>query len=167
MQTFAIVQDVLVDGVCRKTNSIFGKSVQVQKRKVSFETVLYQMPGGVIDTAMSVATYSGPSNLDKEAKEFVGSIELRVYVTRQFGVEHDIHDVCKYDQVQEGADPSTCVATYKDLPPQFHMTFEKNCSALDGRKANGEKKKVYAKRPGTEPWAIFRFHYRSKGKHTR
>lgn len=156
-----------MDGVCRKTNSIFGKSVQVQKRKVSFETFLYQMPFGVIDTAMSVANHYGPSHLDKEAEETVGTIELRVYVARQFGVEHDIRDVCKYDKVQEGADSSTRVETYKDLPPQFHMTFEKNCSALDGRKANGEKKKVYAKRPGTEPWAIFRFHYRSKGKPTR
>lgn len=165
-QTLALVHDVLIDGVCRKTNTVVGKSVQVQKKRVLFETFLYQMPDAVMDTAMAVATHHGPVNLDKEAREAVGTIELRVYITRQLGVEHEIKDLCTYDKVQEGADSSTRVATYKDVPPQFRMTFEKNCSTLEGPKANRERKKMYAKRPGMEPWAIFRFHYRTKGNVT-
>ncbi|KAJ4984490.1 hypothetical protein SVAN01_10042 [Stagonosporopsis vannaccii] len=160
--TLAVVHDVLVDGVCRKTNSAVGKTVQVQKKKALFETVLYQTPDGVIDTEMSAATYSGPVKLDKETREAVGTIELLVYITRQFGIEHEINGVCKYDKVQKGGQSSTRVATYKDVPPQFHMKFEKNCSTLDVRKAKGERKKIYSNRPGTEPWAIFRFHYRTE-----
>ena len=155
---------MLVDGVCRKANSYVGKSVQVQKKKLDFETFLYQTLDGVIDTEMSVTPYSGPTTLNKEAVETVGTIELRVYITRQFNVEHEIDDAYKYDKVKKDADTSNRIATYKDAPPQFEMTFEKNCSKLDGSKGNREKRKVYAKRPGKEPWAIFRFHYRTKGK---
>lgn len=161
MQTLAVVYDVVVDGVCRKAYSTISKSVQFQKnKKVTFETVLYQMPDGVIDTDMSVSPYTASLSLNKEAEETVGTIELRVYITRQIGIEHEIHATRMYDH--EGNEPQ--VATYKDVSPQFYMTFEKNCSTLDGSKGTREKKKVYARRPGTEPWAVFRFHYRSKGK---
>ncbi|KAH6612655.1 hypothetical protein C7974DRAFT_290446, partial [Boeremia exigua] len=157
--TLVVASDVLIDGVCRKAHSYAGKSVQIQKKKFEFEKFLYQTPDGVIDTGISVAPYSGPLSLDKQAAETIGTIELRLYITRQFDVEHDVDVTCKYDEVHEHANAS---ATYKDVPPHFHVTSEKNCSTLDASKGNREKKRVYAKRPGTEPWAIFRFHYRTK-----
>lgn len=155
----------MVDGVCRKANSYAGKSVQVQKnKKLDVETFLYQASDGVIDTQMSVAPYTGTTILNKEAPETIGTIELRVYITRQFDVEHVIEDACTYDKVKENSDASTAVANYKDVPAQYQMIFEKNCSTLDAPKGNREKKRVHAKRPGREPWAIFRFHYRTKGE---
>jgi hypothetical protein len=155
----------MVDGICRKANSYAGKSVQLQKnKKLDVESFLYQTSDGVIDTQMSVAPYTGTTNLSKEAPETVGTIELRVYITRQFDVEHMTNKACTYDQIVEDSQSSASVATYKDVPPQFQMTFEKNCSILEVPKGKREKKKVHAKRPGTEPWAIFRFHYRTKGR---
>jgi hypothetical protein len=136
--------------------------VQNQKKKLDVDSFLYQTSDGVIDTEMSVVPYTGTTNLDKQLCETIGTIELRVYITRQFDVEYEDDDTCKYDKVQE-SDSSARVATYKDVPPQYQMTFEKNCSTLESRKGNAEKKKVHAKRPGKEPWAIFRFHYRAKG----
>ena len=53
-------------------------------------------------------------------------------------------------------------ATYSSITPQFAMTFEKDVPALDKTKAAAAQRKMQAKRPGTEPWAIFRFHYRDK-----
>lgn len=159
-----VAYDCFVDGVCRKANSYVGKAVQVQKKKLDVDSFLYQTADGVIDTEMSVVPYTGTTNLDKGACETIGTIELRVSITRQFDVEHDIDDACKYDKVEEESDSTAQVANYKDVPPQYQMTFEKNCSTLEGRKGNAEKKKVHAKRPGKEPWAIFRFHYRTKGK---
>lgn len=44
------------------------------------------------------------------------------------------------------------------------MTFEKNAAPLDRAKLLREQRKMMARRPGTEPWAIFRFHYRSMGQ---
>ncbi|KAJ8112085.1 hypothetical protein OPT61_g5460 [Boeremia exigua] len=156
--TLAVTYDVHVDGVCRKTNSTVGKSVQVQKnKKLDVESFLYQTPNGTVDTNILVAPYSGPMSLDKQGPETVGTIDLCVYVTRQFDVEHENNDTCKYDKASEAG-----LATYKDLPPQFQMVCEKNCSTLDAPKANREKKKMYAMRAGKEPWAIFRFHYRTK-----
>ena len=160
-----VAYDFLVDGVCRKASSSTAKSVQVQKnKKLDFETFMYQTSDGPIDTDMSVSPRSGPVILSKDAPETIGTMELRVYITRQFGVEHEIEEACKYDKIAEQTDTGTQIATYKDVPPQFHMTFETNCSTLDKASGNREKRKVYAKRPGKEPWAIFRFHYRSKGE---
>lgn len=153
-----------MDGVCRKANAFTSKSVQVQKnKKLDIETILYQTADGLIDTDMSVSRRSGTARLNKDIPETIGTIELRVYITRQFGVDHEINEGCKYDKVED-TDTDTRLATYKDVPPQFYMTFETNCSTLDGAKATRERKKVYARRPGKEPWAIFRFHYRSKGE---
>lgn len=165
MQTLAVAYDCIVDGVCRKANAYAGKSVQLQKnKKLDVESFLYQTPDGVIDTQMSVTPYAGTSILSKESPETIGTVEIRVYITRQFDVEHTIDNASTYDNVDEGSEPASSVADYKDVPPQFQMTFEKNCSTLETGKSKREKKKVYAKRPGTEPWAIFRFHYRTKGR---
>jgi hypothetical protein len=154
-----------VDGVCRKANSYIGKSVQLQKaKKLDFETFLVQTPDGIIDTEMFVSSLSGPTSLEKETPDTIGVIELRVFITRQFGVEHDMNDVRKFDTLKGDTKNDPQVASYKDVVPQFQMAFEKNCSTLDGFRANREKKKVNAKRPGKEPWAVFRFHYRSNGE---
>ncbi|KZM20962.1 uncharacterized protein EKO05_0008450 [Ascochyta rabiei] len=161
--TLAVSYDFLVDGVCRKAHIYASKSVQLQKsKKLEFEKFLYQTPDGVIDTDILVSPHSEPVTHSKDAPETIGTMDLRVYITRQLGIEHDINDIHKYDEIKDNANIGARVASYKDVAPQFHMTFEKNCSTLDGAKGNRERRKVYAKRPGTEPWAIFRFHYRSK-----
>jgi hypothetical protein len=54
-------------------------------------------------------------------------------------------------------------ASYKLLPPTFRTTFEKNWAPLEKFKASREQRRMNVPRPGTEPWEIFRFHYRSKG----
>jgi hypothetical protein len=167
VQTHVIACDALVDGICRKTNSYIAQSVRIQKnKKLDFDTFLYKTPNGVIDTEMAVASYSGQTDLDKAAPETVGTLELRLSITRQFGVEHDIDETKKYDKVKVGADASTQTAFYKDVPPQFHMIFEENSPTLEGLSGSREKGKMNKKRPGTQPWAIFRFHYRTEGKLT-
>ena len=113
---------------------------------------------------MVVASYPGQADLDKTAPETVGTLELRLSITRQFGVEHDIDETKKYDKAD--ADASTKTASYKDVPPQFHMIFEENSPTLEGLSGSREKGKMNKKRPGTQPWAIFRFHYRTEGKLT-
>ena len=117
-----------------------------------------------MDTKMVVASYPGQADLDKTAPETVGTLELRLSITRQFGVEHDIDEIKKYDKA--GADASTQTASYKDVPPQFHMVFEENSPTLEGSSGSRERGKINKKRPGTQPWAIFRFHYRTEGKLT-
>ena len=113
---------------------------------------------------MVVASYTGQPDLDKTAPETVGTLELRLYITRQFGVEHDIDKTKKYDKAD--ADASTKTASYKDVPPQFHMIFDENSATLEGVSGSREKGKMNKKRTGSQPWVIFRFHYRTKGKFT-
>lgn len=153
-----------MDGVCRKSNTSTAKSVQVLKnKKLEVEQFLYQTPDGPIDTEILVTPHTGPVILSKDTPETIGTLELRVYITRQFGVEHKT-DTYKYDKAAETTDTGPQTAAYKEVPPQYRMTPETNCATLDKTSGNREKKKLYAKRPGLEPWAIFRFHYRSKGE---
>ena len=156
----------MVDGVYRKASSYIAKSVHNQKhKKIDTETFLYRTDKGIIDTEMHVAPLSGVTMSRGEGPETIGTMELRLYITRQIGVNHALSNIEKYSShkgnVEDDADET---ATYKQIEPTFRMEFEKNCAPLDKAKATREQRKMEVRRPGTEPWAIFRFHYRSKGK---
>lgn len=141
--------------------------MQLQKnKKLEFETFLYQTSEGTIDTKIAVVPYLGVIRLEKGegVQETIGTLELRLYITRQFGFEHSIDSAQKYDSIKDGSDAITQVAVYKDVKPQLQMTFEENCPILETSKASREKSKINKKRPGSEPWTIFRFHYRSEGE---
>jgi hypothetical protein len=92
-------------------------------------------------------------------------LELRVYITQQLGVSHALTGITKYDSVKghDIEDDEDEAATYNKIVPTFRMAFEENCASLEKTKASRELLQMEARRPGTEPWAIFRIHYRSKG----
>jgi hypothetical protein len=103
-----------------------------------------------------------------EAPETIGTMEMRVYITRQLDVFHTIGDVEKYyttkDNIEDlELDEDEQHANYRLLPPTSRTVFEKNCAPLDKLKVGREQRRANAPRPGTKPWAIFRFHYRSQG----
>lgn len=129
------------------------------------ETFLYKTDKGLIDTTISVAPLSEVSVSQGETLETIGTVELRLYVTRQLNVSHTIGSVQKYDSpspaIQDRAEQT---ASYKQIAPSYQMTFEPNCAPLEKSKSTREQRKMTVPRPGTEPWAIFRFHYRSKGE---
>lgn len=122
---------------------------------------------GTIDTDMSVAPLSETNLTQGEAMETIGTIELRLYITRQLGVEHALTGIDKYHSVDDvlGVDGNR-PTSYKQLPPSFRMAFEENSELLSNCTRNTHKRRMDQKRLGTEPWAIFRFHYRSPGKWT-
>lgn len=126
---------------------------------------MYKAGKDVIDTEMLVAPISGVTASLGEGKETVDTIELRLYVTRQLGVTHAPVRYGKYDSISENAEDDEVPrsATYKLIAPTCQMDFEKNSAPLDDGEVKREQRKRNLKRPGTEPWAIFRFHYRSKG----
>lgn len=159
---------MVVDGVYRHSHTYLGRSVSLQKnKKLDFETFLYQTSDGVIDTEMKVAPFTPIMTTPvKQAPETIGTLELRIYVLRSFGDEHTLGDVQTYYKINDDAeDESEEFPTYRVIAPDFRMTFETNCAALDKPRATREKKKMDSKRPGKEPWAILRFHYRSKGEY--
>jgi hypothetical protein len=165
-QTLVIAYDAVIDGVHRKASSYIAKTVNFQKKKnIYIDSFLYKTGEDIIDTAMLAAPISGMTATLEEGIETIGTVELRLYVTRQLGFSHTLDHVDKYDSTNgNDEDEILRVATYKLLPPTLQMTFEKDMKPLEGRQLNQEKRKMEARRPGTEPWATFRFHYRSKGK---
>jgi hypothetical protein len=157
-----------VDGVLRKSNTFTAKCVSVQKsRKLDIDTFLYKTDADIVDTEMHVTPLSRVITLQGEGPETVGTLELRLYVTRQFNVFHAVNGIDKYHATEGNIEHDTIrTAHFRQIAPQFQMMFEKNSAPLSKREANTEQRKTDARRPGTEPWAIFRFHYRSKGKHS-
>ncbi|RYN17265.1 hypothetical protein AA0113_g11986 [Alternaria arborescens] len=164
--TLAVAWDTIVDGVLRKANSYAAKAVSFQhKRKIETVKFLYKTTKGIIDTDITVAPLLGFATTQNNDPETIGTLELRLYITRQLGTWHDIGEVKKYFTVggsigdkQTGSMEQK--VSYKVIPPTFEMSFEMNAALLEDRQPNLQQRKVDAKRPGTEPWAIFRFHYR-------
>jgi hypothetical protein len=165
-QTLAVAYDAVVDGVHRKAHSTIAKTVHNQKnKKLDTGTFLYKSNEGIIDTEMLVSPLSGVNATQGHSMETIGTLELRLHITRQLDVKHTLSTTQRYYNISgsiEDEEPRTI--SYKLLPPTFRMTFERNAALLDNVNANREKRRIDATRPGTEPWAIFRFHYRSKGE---
>lgn len=150
----------------RKTISSSARSIHNQKnKKIEVDTFLYKTSKGIIDTTMLVAPISMAGLSQNESSGVVGTVELRLYVTRQLDVFHKIQDVQSFDSPASQIEPiSQHTMGNKKVRPTFHMVFEKNCAPLDTARLAREQRKIKAPRPGTEPWAIFCFHYRSKGE---
>ncbi|RMZ73969.1 hypothetical protein GMOD_00004784 [Pyrenophora seminiperda CCB06] len=162
--TLAISYDALVDGTLRKTNSYVAKTVTQQRnRRFDIDKFLYKTDKGVQDTDIIASQLLDIALTQSDTPESFGTIELRLYVTRQLDTFHDIRDVRTYDtNVKDDEKDSAQTATYKLIPPSLKMDFEENCLPLEAHDVQRELRRLNAKRPGTEPWAIFRFHYRTR-----
>ena len=160
-----IAYDAVIDGMYRKASSYVAKTVHHQKnKKVDAEAFLYKIEQGIVDTDMLVAPISGVTATQGEAAETIGTMELRLYITRQLGVSYTLGSIEKYSNTSGNIeDEDLRSASYKLIPPTLQMTFEKNSAPLEKSKVSREQRKMDSRRPGTEPWAIFRFHYRNKG----
>jgi hypothetical protein len=159
-----IAYDAVIDGVRRKASSYVSKSVQHKKsQKLDFDTFLYQTDGGVIDTSMRVAKVDKATKTCQAGSEIIGTVELHLYVTRQLSIDHYPGKIRKYSEVRS-TDRTLKSAGSTKIDPQFVMEFEENCATLEPKKQTQEQKKVDSKRPGTGPWIVFRYYYRSKRK---
>lgn len=137
--------------------------------KLDFEEALYQTDDGmgVLDTQMKVVPVSGYNFAQDDELETIGTIEVRLYVLRTFGAEQPLDpDTVTYLDDSDNEDTEEeqhKKATYRTTTPEYMIQFEKNVQELHGKNSKAWMKKLHANRPSKEPWAIFRFHYRSKG----
>ncbi|KAF2876463.1 hypothetical protein BDV95DRAFT_650561 [Massariosphaeria phaeospora] len=159
-----IAYDAFVDGVLRRANSYKGKSVTRQNnKKLDVDRFLYKTEDGILETEIIATSIPSTVTVQENEPDTIGTLELRIYVLRQFGEEHTLQGVQTYlwssDEL-EGDNSST--TGYTTIAPQFMMEYEKNCGQLDKSKSNREQRKCQELRPGRAPWVIFRFHYRSK-----
>ncbi|KAF2790732.1 hypothetical protein K505DRAFT_390444 [Melanomma pulvis-pyrius CBS 109.77] len=169
--TMVVGYDVIIDGVCRKHHTYHGKQVTLQKnKKLDAEQFLFKTSSGeIVDTELLVAKI--PADIVKEeGARGLGTIEVRVYVLRRFGDEHALQGIEPYYAVKEEGHTSHAVdgnnfdktVGFTNVPPEFIMTYQKNVAALEGNIVKRVKTKMDKQRPGAEPWAIFRFHFRNK-----
>ena len=170
IQTLAVAYDTIVDGVLRKANSYVAKAVSLQtNRKIDTEKFLWKNGKEIIDTEMTATPLLNVVMAQGDEPETIGTIEHRLYITRQLGVSHEVSNVRKYYEIEGGVEedhPGSTEqkASYKKVPPTLKMSLEENIAPLEGTQPGLHKRRADAKRPGPEPWAIFRFHYRSEGQ---
>ncbi|KAH7073005.1 hypothetical protein BKA63DRAFT_567585 [Paraphoma chrysanthemicola] len=163
--TLKIAYDAIVDGVYRKSCVYAAKSVHHQKnKKLDVETFLSMTNGDFVDTDMLVAPAYDIAATQGEDMETVGTLELRLHITRQLGETHELKDLKTFYDTGSNPedDEEPRKVTYKLVPPTLQMEFDNNSATLDKARVNREKRRIKERRPGTEPWAIFRFHYRSQ-----
>jgi hypothetical protein len=169
-QTLKIAYDVVVDGTLRASNFYLAKAVTCLKgRKFGFDNFLYQKGKGILETAMKVSLADPGLATKGEGQETLGTVEVRLYVLRRFGEEHDIEGLRIYDDTEEKAENNDSDqkkdATYNIIEPDLTMVFEEDCVSLGTKGMKAQRSKVSKPRPGKAPWAVFRFHYRTKGKY--
>ncbi|KAI4624928.1 uncharacterized protein J4E87_005409 [Alternaria ethzedia] len=166
--TLAVAYDTIVDGVLRKANSYVAKAVSLQtNRKIDTEKFLCKNGKEIIDTEMTATPLLNVVMTQGDEPETIGTIEHRLYITRQLGVSHEVSNVRKYYEIEGGVEEdhrgsTEQKASYMKVPPTLKMSLEENIVPLEGTQPNLHKRRADAKRPGPEPWAIFRFHYRSE-----
>jgi hypothetical protein len=161
-----IAYDAVVDGVYRKAGSYVSRAVHdLKNRRFDMDQFLCRTPKGILDTDMLVAPISREIATRGESVETVGTMELHLYVARQQDVTCTLSGVKRYYSTTGNIEDSESGQnTFKLIAPTFQMSFEQNSAPLDHAKLGREQRKMDARRPGTEPWAIFRFHYRRKGR---
>lgn len=139
-QTLTIAHDAVVDGVYRRGNVYIPKKAQVLKnRKIDTGTFLHKTKQGVVDTIMSVAPLSGLTATQGRGLETIGTLELRLYVTRQLNVTYAAGSIKKYSSIGGNIeDEESQSAIYQLIPPSFQMAFEEDAEALESAKANRE-----------------------------
>lgn len=119
--------------------------------------------GSIVETELFVTKLPADVSIDNKVANCLGTIEARVYVLRRFGDEHALQDKDPYySVVGEAHNPDGDVGC-EIIAPEFTITYTKDASAHEHGVAARIKRKMNSKRPGHEPWAIFRFHYRSIG----
>ncbi|KAH7401836.1 hypothetical protein DE146DRAFT_631127 [Phaeosphaeria sp. MPI-PUGE-AT-0046c] len=161
--TQVIWYDAVIDGVHRKASSYSAKTISHQKnKKLDTEKFMYMTTTtDPIETDMIVGEMStGVVITPGEMTETIGTIELRIYITRQPSVTYTPRGIEKYDSLGNG-DDEVQRAEFKAIPPTLQMTFEEDATPMEHAKINREQRKLDDERPGKEPWAIFRFHYRT------
>ncbi|KAH9860554.1 hypothetical protein J1614_011885 [Plenodomus biglobosus] len=118
--TPAIAYDALVDGICRKTTAFAAKAVHFQKKKLITMSFLHTAEGGIVDAKRIVAPLKDFAVSQGEGTETVGTIERRLYVTRQLGVTHKVENMKKYYAPHTQLKHSTAnSAPYKLIAPAF------------------------------------------------
>ncbi|KAI4663576.1 uncharacterized protein J4E78_003992 [Alternaria triticimaculans] len=168
-KTLAVAYDTFVDGILRKAGSHVAKSVILHNRKLDTETFLCKTSKGIIDTDITVTPLEHAVTIQNDAPETTGTIELRLYITRQLGDWHEIGKVKKYyahesDMKDRDTGGIEQKVGYNRIAPIFRMSFEKDTTPLEDNQSKIYQRRADAKRPGTEPWAIFRFHYRTEAE---
>lgn len=95
-----LAYDAVVDGVFRKASSYVARTVHYQKnKKIDIDKFLYKAGRETVDTDILVAPISGATTIQGKGKETIGTLELRLFVTRQLGVSHTPSGTKSYDEI--------------------------------------------------------------------
>ncbi|KAF2474981.1 uncharacterized protein BDR25DRAFT_340611 [Lindgomyces ingoldianus] len=159
--TMKLQHDVLVDGILRQTK--IDKSTSVKKKNYHSDITKFrfQYDKEVKETEIMATKIDSNVNLVEGEEEIFGMIEVRISVLRRFGQEYSLRDIALYPDDPEDGHEETEEAGYTKIAPQFRITHDKNVPFMNRRSAREKFKQCKDQRPGKEPWAVFRYYYRT------
>lgn len=162
VQTQTIAYDVAIDGVLRKVRFYEGRAIARQNKKFGDDKFWFLKDEGLIEAeaeievvpALEIASHRS------DQRETFGTLEVRLFVMRAVGDECSPGDGPTFHNVHEAASPPK---TYKGIPQDAKVKFAEDRPISEKSCIKRNQNKLAKKRPGKQPWAIFRFHLRSIG----
>ncbi|KAF2178595.1 hypothetical protein K469DRAFT_754436 [Zopfia rhizophila CBS 207.26] len=149
-----------------KLNSNFcgtAKSVRTYRSKSDLDKFLFQSGNDVREAELLVKAIASDIVPQENGKETIGTIEVELSVFRRFGDGHALRDIEMYYEVQDLGPELRETVGYKTVPPNLQITYDLSKAATLIKGTATRRHKLYGeKRPGSEAWAVFRFHYRTK-----
>jgi len=159
------VYDVIVDGVLRFTRTFKSKQTKHTSKKPPelFEYVLVKDGNGVRCGSLVVKDLDPPSSTQSHY-ESVGSIEVRISVLREPTGKHNNDDVNSFDDIDDWKE-MWHKATHTAVPVTHEIAFPATGDDAVSKTAIINCRRSAKKpRPGSKPWAAFKFFYRSRRK---
>ncbi|KAF2854661.1 hypothetical protein T440DRAFT_551738 [Plenodomus tracheiphilus IPT5] len=106
-----------------KTASLAPKTVHYQKnKKLDTTTFLHKTENGSVDAKIAVALLEDVTLSQGKETETIGTVDLRLYITRQLGVSHTVKSMKKYYAANGHPEHSTKPSVvYNLLAPTFQL----------------------------------------------
>lgn len=156
--------DLVVDGIVRNAEATKPKD-WVEKRYVHKFNTAYDMVGGRV-TEVDLITKDLVADAmvhDVEGADTLGCIEMRVWVLQEAGQETTKQATKTFENCAGWRDLAG-LKTFACIRPAHEIEMVENeFNPLITVKMNNARKKTGGVRPGTEPWVVFRFFYRTQG----
>ncbi|KAK3079976.1 hypothetical protein LTS18_003465 [Coniosporium uncinatum] len=157
------IYDIIVDGVLRFTRAFKSRQTKHTSKKPPelFEYVLVKDGKGVRCGSLEVQDLASPAST-QSTFESAGTIEVRISVLREPTGKHANDDVNTFDEI-DGWKEMWHNATHAAVPVTHEIAFPATKDdALSKTAVTNCRRAAKKPRPGSKPWAVFKFLYRSR-----
>jgi hypothetical protein len=152
--------DLIVDGILRNTAKTTSREWANSRRYAKFYTGYYMedLPIEADLVVKDMPEYAYPA-AEVKGDDTVGCIEVKIYVLQDEKQERHLQTTTTFEKSSDWKDQYGA-PTYTAVQPTQEVELIKYKIQPTPRNLTTTKKRVNGTRPGSSPWAVFRFFYR-------